>query len=116
MGLSAPRIIIVPKTATGLGWIWSQGTLQESPHRVAILATCSPPDTVHGMRSYIGSYKVLAHTTQTQDKITWSDELKSTNKCIILPQPDDHLWIVTDAAVKSHGLGTTLSVEIVNHK
>ena len=67
-------------------------TLSASPHRVAVLAKCPPPDTVRGLRSFIGAYKVLsrvlpncsAHTSplenaiagyQFQDKIVWIDDL-----------------------------------------
>ena len=66
--------------------------LSASPHRVAVLAKCPPPDTVRGLRSFIGAYKVLgrvlpncpAHTSplesviagyQFQDKIVWTDDL-----------------------------------------
>ena len=73
-----------------LGWIWSNGTIYASPHRVATLASCDTPTTVKGLRSFIGAYKVLARVIsncaellsplddivagkQSQDKLKWSD-------------------------------------------
>ena len=49
--------------------------------------------------------------------MTWSESLissfsvaqkhLSTSKSIVLPCPDDVLWIVTDSTVKEHGIGST---------
>ena len=135
--LSAKKTVVCPKTTTMLGWIWSQGKIQASPHRIATLASCKPPDTVKGMRSFIGAYKVLARVIndcasyidpldtaisgkQSRDKLDWDANLSSSfaraqaalmqNKCIVLPQPSDQLWIVTDGSVKCHGIGATLYV------
>eukprot|EP00918_Siedleckia_nematoides_P075562 GHVU01165391.1.p1 GENE.GHVU01165391.1~~GHVU01165391.1.p1 ORF type:complete len:313 (-),score=12.08 GHVU01165391.1:678-1556(-) len=58
--LSASKTIVCPRTTTILGWIWSQGSLQASPHCIATLSTCSQPETVKGLRSFIGAYKFLA--------------------------------------------------------
>ena len=58
--LSASKTVINPKSTTVLGWIWSSGTLQASPHRIATLASCPAPETVGRLRSFIGAYKVLA--------------------------------------------------------
>ena len=106
--------------------------LSASPHRVAVLAKCPPPDTVRGLRSFIGVFKVLsrvlpncsAHTSplesaiagyQFQDKIVWTDDLYqkfysaqkglSTHKSITLPRADDQIWIVT-----RQGIGATIYV------
>ena len=57
--LSAAKTVICPKSTTILGWIWNQGTLSASPHRIAVLSSCPPPSTVKGLRSFIGAYKVL---------------------------------------------------------
>ena len=58
--LSPTKIVICPKSTTILGWVWSEGQLSASPHRVAFLSSCPPPITVKGMRSFVGSYKVLS--------------------------------------------------------
>jgi hypothetical protein len=137
LGLSAPKTVIAPTSTTILGWIWSLGTLQASPHRVITLSTCSTPVNVKDMRSFIGAYKVLARVIpncsshlsaldeaiaggQSKDKIVWSDELHqafkaaqtalASNKIITLPRSDDQLWIVTDGAVRNPGLGATLYI------
>ena len=133
--LSATKTIIAPKTATILGWNWQSGTISASKHRICILSTCSPPKTTKGMRSFIGAYKVLARVLpgcanhlapldnaiaglQSQDPITWSEDLLSaftsaqtalsSHHTIVLPHRAYELWIVTDGAVKDHGIGATL--------
>ena len=83
--LSSAKTIICPRSITILvhslsfyfGWIWTQEVLSASPHRVAVLAKCPPPDTVSGLRSFIGTYKVLsrvlpncsAHTSPLESAI-----------------------------------------------
>ena len=59
--LSASKTVICPKTTSILGWIWSQGRLSANPHRIAALASCLPPPSVKGLRSFIGAYKFLSH-------------------------------------------------------
>ena len=136
--LSATKTVICPKTTTILGWIWSQGSLSASPHRIAALATCSPPETAKGMHSFIGAYKVLSHALphcskhvdplessladlqSHHDHIQWDDNLRQkftaaqdalhTQKSLVLPQASDQLWIVTDGSVTRHSLGATLYV------
>ncbi len=135
--LSASKTVVSPKTASILGWVWSQGTLRTSSHRTAALAAVTPPPTVHGLRSFIGAYKVLSRVLkgyaellhpldqavagrQSREEIQWSDELlhafkqaqdalKNT-RTITLPRPEDELWIVTDGSVKNRGIGATLYV------
>ena len=135
--LSAKKTVVCPKTTTILGWIWSSGTLHASPHRIATLSTCAIPGRVSELRSFIGAYKVLARVLpncasvisplddivtgrQSTDSIVWSDESRSAfanaqsalsaARTIMLPRPDDQLWIVTDGAVKNRGIGATLYV------
>ena len=135
--LSATKTIVCPRSTTVLGWVWSQGQLSASPHRLAVLAACPRPDTVHGLRSFIGAYKVLGRVLpncsqllsplddaiaghSSQEHINWSDELieafskaqghLSKSRSIMLPKPSDHVWIVTDGSVSKRGLGATLYV------
>ena len=135
--LAASKTIVCPKTTTILGWVWTQGSIHASSHRIATLSMCPPPETVSGLRSFIGAYKFLARVLPncshnlaplvdavagraSQEKLTWTEELHSafnnaqqalaSNKTIVLPRPEDHLWIVTDGAVKKHGIGATLYV------
>ncbi len=135
--LSANKTIVCPKSATILGWVWTQGSIKASPHRIASLSLAKPPATVKGLRSYIGAYKVLGRVLpgcsmhvaplddsianlSSKDKVEWTDDLLASfhksqaalqnNKSITLPRPDDQLWIVTDGSVKQRGLGSTLYV------
>ena len=135
--LSAPKTIVCPHRTNILGWVWSNGTLCASPHRITSLSTVPPPSTVQGLRSFIEAYKVLCRVLkgyadilhplesevvkmQSKDKITWSIDLlesfqeaqKRLKDCktITLPQPADLIWIVTDGAIKARGLGATMYV------
>ena len=139
---SPTKTIICPTSTTILGWVWSQGRLSTSPHHVAVLASCPPPQTIKGLRSFIGTYKVLSHVLsncsdvvnplegvltglQSTDKLLWDDNLTykfktaqsalSKHKSIVLPRPSDTLWIVTDGSVTKGGLGATLYVSRANH-
>ena len=140
--LSPTKTVICPKSTSILGWIWSQGKLTVSPHRIAVLTTCPPPSTVKGLRFFIGAYKVLSRVLpncsdsinplkysiaglQSQDKLPWDESLThsfqaaqqalASHKSITLPRPTDNLWIVTDASVTKRGLGATLYVTRNDH-
>ena len=57
---------------------------------------------------------------QSAEKVEWSDNLLNasnhvntflcSSKTIVLSQPKDQLWIVTNGAVKAHGLAATFYV------
>ena len=135
--LSAKKTRVCPSSTTILGWVWSQGTIRASPHRIATLSSCAPPQTVLGLRSFIGAFKVLGRVIlqsskvlapleshiagrKSQESISWSENLHeafctaqkalSTNRSITLPRPDDQLWIVTDGSVTQRGIGSTLYI------
>ena len=135
--LSPSKTVICPKTTNILGWLWQQGTITASPHRVAALASCEQPQTVKGLRSFIGAFKVLSRVVpntasllapledlitgaRSSDRLSWSEHALdafrsaqkrlSSSKTIVIPRPDDQLWLVTDAAVKDPGIGATLYV------
>ena len=137
LNLSPAKTTVAPVETTILGWVWRQGTLQASPHRVAALAACPPQKTITGMRSFIGAYKVLARVLkgcssllaplddvvagrESKETIQWTEELTtafihsqkalSSARAVTLPRPTDQLWIVTDGAVREPGLGATLYV------
>ena len=135
--LSPTKTVICPKTITILGWVWSQGCISASPHRVATLASCPPPETIRGLRSFIGANKMLSRVLphcsnkiapledsisgmKSQDKIIWTDSLRNnfehsqkslkSNKSVTLPKQSDQLWIITDGSDTKHGIGATLYV------
>jgi len=135
--LSAPKTIILPRSTVVLGWIWNQGTLAASSHQISPLVRAEPPKTVKELRSFVGSFRSLSKVIenaskivapleslaagrQSSEKISLSESslacfnnvkecLKST-KIIHIPKRSDHLWIVTDGAVKSSGIGATLYI------
>lgn len=137
LNLSATKATVAPVKTSIQGWVWRQGTIRASPHRISDLAACPPPKTVMGLRSFIGAYKVVTRVLRNcaavlaplgdamarrelKDAILWSDELHSAFKsaqkalssalAITLPWPADQLWIVTDGAVREPGLGATLYI------
>ncbi len=90
-----------------------------------------------GLRSFIGAYKVLARVLpgcatslaplddlvagkDSCHNIVWSQSERESflsaqkslhaHKSIVLPIPSDQLWITTDGASRSHGIGATLYV------
>ena len=110
--LSSTKTVICPKSTSILGWIWSEGRLSASPHRIAVLSSCPAPENVKGLRSFIGAYKVLSRVLpncadvidplessitgfQSQDKLQWNESLiqkfraaqqaLATHKSIVLP-------------------------------
>ena len=124
--LSPSKTIVCAKKATVLGWVWSNGTLQASLHKLVALSSVEPPSTVHDLRSFVGAYKVLSrvlpwytelldpldHATagkESMERLVWSDELIQAFKTaqrdleghmtITTPKPSDDLWIVTDGSV-----------------
>lgn len=133
--LSASKTICLPQSVTVLGWIWSNGTIKASPHRISALEVVEPPPTVGKLRSFIGSYKFLSKVIpfysdvlspledtiagkEKLEKIHWSDSLLTSfklsqkqlanAKVITIPRTDDHLQVVTDAS--KTGMAATLFV------
>ena len=133
--LSAKKTIICPMSTTMHPWLdmvtWFHFA---SPHRIATLSSCAPPKTIRDLRTFIGSYKMLSRViagsanliallesitsgSQSYHIVIWSEnslssfhlaqKALSSNKSIVLPKPDDQLWIVTDGSVKMNGLGAT---------
>lgn len=57
--LSALKTEICPATTNLLGWVWSEGSISISPHKLNPLASCCEPKTVKGLRSWIGPINTL---------------------------------------------------------
>lgn len=135
--LSARKTVICPKTTTVLGWIWSQGTLSVSPHKINPLATAPPPTTVKALRGWLGAYKHIRRCIrqyssllasletacagkESREKIQWTDELQADFqkaqealkdlKTITVPRRSDKLIITTDGAVRNAGIGAVLYI------
>ena len=135
LGLNPAKTIIAPQNKTILGWEWENGTLKASPHKVSALAMTDPPQTIEGLRSFVGAYKVLSHVLHgyavlldpldkatagrdSQAKIKWNDDLlkafsaaqSALKNCKSISIPSDQVWIVTDASVGTGGIAATLYV------
>ena len=120
--LSASKTVICPRSTTVLGWVWSEGKLLASPHRISTLSTCGLPKTVKNLRSFIGAYKALSRVIpntasflapldtvcagrDSPESIEWTEDLTAVftraqkalraHKAVVLPLPDDQLWIVS---------------------
>ena len=123
--LSAKKTVICPKSVMILGWLWENGTIRASPHKVSALIAVSPPEIVGKLRSYVGSFKYLSRTMpgysdvlmpledaiagrDGKDKLVWTDDLLAafklsqdhlkTAKALTLPRPEDQLQLITDAS------------------
>ena len=135
--LSPSKTVCCPVSTEVLGWVWNQGTLQASNHRLNTLSVCEPPKTVKSLRSFIGAYKFLSKVLprhsdmmspldracsgcDSKDIVVWSNDLlQAFNKAkehlkdakiLTLPMRNDKLQIVTDAASTQAGLSSTLYV------
>ena len=135
--LSPSKTVICPSKVNILGWIWNNGTIQASPHRISALVAAEPPPTVTKLRSYIGSFKFLSKVIKSysdiispleeavagkksSDKVNWSDSLinafkfsqdqLSHAKTLTLPKRSDQLQIVTDAASSKCGIAATMYI------
>ena len=135
--LLAGKTEICPATCTILCWIWTNGDIKVSPHKITPLATASPPSTVKGLRSWMGAYKHLkvclpgycsllvdlekaTAGKPSQSSIEWSSSLISAFKqaqaalkdlkCVTIPWASDKLVIANDGTVKNGGVGAVLSV------
>ena len=111
--------------------------MSASTHRIVALSTCQPPDTVCGLRSFIGAYKALSRVLpkcsqllapldeaisgqESRNAAQWSETLLENfrtsqkalaeHKSITLPRPSDQLWIVTDGSVTKSGIEATLYI------
>ena len=135
--LSPTKTVCCPSTVNILGWIWCNGKLKASPHRISALVAAEPPTTVLKLRSYIGSFKFLSKVMKSysdimspleevvagkksSEKIHWTESLinafrysqqqLSNTKTLTLPKRSDQLQIVTDAASSKGGIAATLYV------
>lgn len=136
--LSAKKTIICPIKTVILGWIWQNGTLSVSSHKLSPLISADPPSTCSSMRSYIGAYKAISRCIpsyssilssledsikgmQGKQKIQWSSELldifRKSQEALKLPHvlsiptPEDRLIITTDGSPVNNGLGATLFID-----
>ena len=137
-----PTIVGYNGTAGPVQASYLLSSLSASPHRITALATCRPPESVKGLRSFIGAYKVLNRVLphcsqlvdplesaltnlQSHDHVKWDERLRqrfiaaqdalNSHKSIVLPRASDQLWIVTDGSVTKRGLGATLYVTRQDH-
>ena len=129
------KTIICPARTVILGWIWQNGTLSVSSHKLYPLISADPPLTCSAMRSYIGTYKAVARCIpsyasllssledsikgmQGNQKIEWNTELVNIFRksqealkspyVLTIPTPEDKLVISTDGSPLNNGLGATL--------
>ena len=135
--LSASKTVIAPASTTILGWVWKNGTLSPSDHKVCALKKADPPKTCTQMRSFLGAFKDIARTIPKsasflspldaatsglsgKDHIKWTDELQdsfseakaalSSISILTIPSRSDKLVMTVDASPLNQGLGATLFV------
>ena len=79
--LGALKTVIAPKQISVLGWIWKNGTISASPHRISTLASCDKPTNVTGMRSFIGAFRILSRVLP--NSAHWKMKLQERNRRIL---------------------------------
>ena len=135
--LSPSKTICCPVSTEVLGWVWNQGTLRASSHRLNALSVCEPPKTVKSLRSFIGAFKFLSRVLprysdmmlpldmacaglESKDVIQWSNDLlEAFNKAkdhlkdakiLTIPNRNDKLQVVSDASATQAGMSSALYV------
>ena len=131
--LKALKTFIAPTIAQILGWLWNNGTITASVHKISPLITCNPPETVTALRSFVGAFKVFNRIVRgcanylndlekfmsgkkKNEKRSWNDSMLEAFKTsqaslaqasvITLPHPSDQLIIVHDGS--KIGIGSVL--------
>ena len=137
--LKASKTVIAPTHLQLLGWDWHNGSISACQHKISPLVTCTPPQTVTSLRSFIGSYKVFNRLIRgcstfleeleaaiagkaKSDKIIWTEQLLASFKRaqqslslaenVTLPRPTDQLIIVHDGS--KVGIGSVLYLKRKN--
>ena len=131
--LKSPKTIIAPTHAQILGWDWNNGFITAGKHKISPLITCSPPETVTALRSYVGAFKVFNRLIrgcstllcdlekfmsgkQKSEKLIWTDTMLnclrlsqqalSNVSVVALPTPSDQMTIVHDGS--KTGIGSVI--------
>lgn len=131
--LKAIKTIVAPTIAQILGWLWNNGTITASVHKISPLISCAPPDTVTALRSYVGAFKVFNRIVRgcanhlndlekfmsgkkKNEKLVWSDSMLESFKSsqgalsqasiVTLPHPSDQMILVHDGS--KVGIGSVL--------
>lgn len=123
--LKSSKTVIAPTVAQILGWMWNNGSISASVHKISPLISCNPPETVTALRSYVGAFKVFNRIIRgcagylndlekfmsgkkKNEKLEWSDSILESFKraqtalshasVITLPRPSDKMIIVHDGS------------------
>ena len=137
MKLSPDKTVCCPSSTIILGWLWENGFIRPTTHRMNALVACDPPCTVKGLRSFIGCFKFMSRVLpaysdvlspldeicagrKSNEKIAWTDQLTAAFtlakdhlkdiKPVILPKYGDELHIITDASMRRAGMASALYV------
>ena len=136
--VSADKTKVFLQSVDILGWVWQKGGfLAPSPHRINSLKNTSYKDIqcIKDLRSWLGLYKTLMPASpsltlildpfdkviadrDSKDDVNWNETLKmhftkakeavDSIQTLYLPDPNDQLLIVVDAAKAKPGLGHIL--------
>jgi hypothetical protein len=130
------KVIVAIVDTTIMGWHWHKGTLTPSVHKLNPLTVCDKPQTITGLRSFLGGMRfhkrclpgvdnvsqpldeACPSTTAGKDKIVWTEamntsfqqcqEIMKHPKAVVVPRKDDQLVQVGDAALHLPAIGTVL--------
>ena len=119
-----------------MGWHWKEGSLSPLVDKINPLAVCEKPETVKGLRSFLGGMRfhkrclrgldnvsqpldeACPNTKDGKDKIVWTSEMDTAflecqkimkdPKTIIIPRKDDQLVQIADGALHLPAIGSIL--------
>ena len=134
--INPSKLIIGIKETTIMGWNWNQGTLTPSVHKLNPLALCEEPQTITGLRSFLGGMRIHKRCLQGVDnfskpldeacpsnqsgklKIEWTPDMREafkkcqevmkSPKAVVVPRTSDQLVQVGDGALSLPATGTVL--------
>ena len=136
--ISPSKTFICPKSIKIIGWNWQGGSISVDTHRINPLITCTFPDTVKQLRSFIGAFRAISVCIpkygtylnplenvvagkESKESITWTEELRKcftdaqkalrAPRTIQLPHPTDQLILISDGCNSPASVGGTLYVK-----
>lgn len=112
--LSPSKTRICSISTTILGLIWTQGRLSVSPHR-ATLSSCPPPNTVGGLRSFIGAYKALSRDLINSPNLLHGLIILCPAKSLVLQYFGRRSYLRRSIQLKSHLIKENKSSQLKSH-
>ena len=134
--INPSKLIVGTVETTIMGWHWNKGILTPSVHKLNPLSVCEEPQTITGLRSFLGGMRIHKRCLQGVDnvskpldeacpsnisgreKVNWTPEMKQafrqcqeilkSPKAVVVPRTSDQLVQIGDGALSLPATGTVL--------